>query len=174
MPSKIENREQVCRNERMRDIPSDIINGDGIVITERHYVKGNNGGHHWFQLREKYCHNGIIRQMGRCNDCDKDSPLRLQTYYQVEIFGEIFLVNKDMCVEYNQPIDNAVANKTKYESMLQPDIHYPEGNDYVKQTEEITGMKVTTGQDYDHSLDVLLEREITSKTIRKDTGTNAD
>ena len=112
------NRDQVSINETARNILPEIVNGEGIVITEKNYVVGSNGTGHWFQLREKYCYTGPIRQLVNCKDCSNNSTRRIGTFYQITIDNEIFLIDKNHCVEYNQPIDNSVANKGRYNDYI--------------------------------------------------------
>ena len=70
-----------------------------------------------------------------------------QNCWIVDINGETFLEPKEFGVFYNQPIDNQVANKEKYEQWLEPNIFYPKGNDYITETERVTGMPRKVGPD---------------------------
>lgn len=162
------NRIRIIENETAKNIPCNVIHGLGVVITAKNYVVGNNGTGHWFLLREKYCFTGTVRQLVKCNECGPGASERLATYYKIDIDGEEFLVDKDFVVEYNQPIDNSVANKGIYEENLKPDIFYPENNDYVKQTEQITGIKNKTTADYRDGEDT----DVDYKTIDKSVGQN--
>jgi len=166
MSDQNRNRIQVTKNEVAKNIPCNIIEGLGIVITQKNEVIGSNGTSHWFLLREKYCFTGIVRMLVKCQECGPGTSEKLVPFYKVDIDGEEFLVNKDYVVEYNQPIDNSVANKTIYENDLDPDIFYPKDNDYVKQTEEITGVKNKTTADYRD--DTIIDESY--KTIDKSVG----
>jgi hypothetical protein len=160
-------RTRVIANEKATGIACNVINGIGIVITAKNYVIGANGTGHWFQLREKYCFTGTVRRIVSCSECSPNGAQKLVTFYQVDINGEEFLIDKEYVVEYNQPIDNAVANKTIYENALSPEIYYPENNDYVKQTEKITGVKTKTTADYRDEVEGT-----DYKTIDKSVGQN--
>jgi len=162
-------RVQVTKNEIAKNIPANIVEGLGIVITAKNYVVGNLGTGHWFQLREKYCFTGTVNMLVDCNSCGGRKVQKLRTFYKIDINGEEFLIDKRYIVEYNQLIDNTVANKTIYESALAPDIFYPEGNDYAKQTEQITGAKFSPGANY--RPDPTIQDQF--QTIDKSAGTNS-
>lgn len=162
-------RYQVTKNEEAIGLPCAVINGLGIVITSKNYVIGSNGTGHWFQLREKYCFAGTVRKLVSCSECGPGNLQKLVTYYKVEIDGEEFLVDKEYVVEYNQPIDNSVANKIIYENSLAPEIFYPENNDYVKQTEQITGAKNKTTADYRNEETTDTSFKIIDKSVGSNT-----
>ena len=142
-----EQRRQVERNEKMKNLPPIIIEGDGFVVTEKNHVIGSNGSLHWFLLREKYIFTGETRVLVKCNPCSNGRKEMWQNCWIVDINGETFLEPKEFGVFYNQPIDNQVANKEKYEQWLEPNIFYPKGNDYITETERVTGMPRKVGPD---------------------------
>ena len=166
---------KVDANQKARGLDKQLVVGDGVVITAKNYVVGSNGTGHWFQLREKYCFTGTLRKLVECRSCNKDTIVqKLKIFYKIDIDGEEFEVCKDYLVEYNQPIDNTVANKGVYEDWLQPKIVYPDNNDYVKATEEITGMKNKTSPDYrDDSVETETNKQNQFKTIEKSVSTNS-
>ena len=166
-------RKQVVANQEAKGIPCNVVNGEGIVITTKNYVVGSLSTGHWFLFREKYCYTRKIRRLVKCQGCNQGTAEKLVTFYEVDINGEIFFVDAEYAVEYNQPIDNAVANKGVYEENLKPEIFYPENNDYVKQTEKITQMKNKTTPDYaGDSIDLQTNSEKRYETIDKSVGSN--